>query len=272
MDTKPHLIYHLYISNRFDPAVPPLVAVHGIQRRGELQAHRFAPYVEGIGGLLVAPSFDRARFPDYQRLGRHGKGERSDLALRRILEDVGGRTGGSYRKTVLFGYSGGGQFVHRYAMAYPRGVAAMAIAAPGWFTYPDPGIPFPEGIGPTALLPDLRFDPARFLKIPTLVLVGENDTARDASLNRRRRIDRLQGKNRIARARRWTEAMSAAADAYGHSTPYGFRLLHGCGHSFSACMETGRMGGDVIAFLYGQGQYEPSRRTADPQDPSGGHP
>ncbi|MDJ0803964.1 MAG: hypothetical protein QNI97_13900 [Desulfobacterales bacterium] len=242
--------YHFYRSSRPKPDVPLMVAVHGIRRQAKLQARLFAPFVESIGGALVAPVFNRKRYADYQRLGRHGLGQRSDLALKRILDEVGHMTGISNRSVVMFGYSGGGQFVHRFAMAYPRQVLRMAIAAPGWYTFPDRRFRYPEGIGSCKDLPDIFLDPGRFLQIPTMVLVGEHDCTRDQNLNQSGKLDTSQGKNRIERARRWVRAMEAAAAQYNYETEIKFRIVPGCGHSFEECMTDGQMGRRVIDFLF----------------------
>lgn len=248
----PDLTYYLFKARRPHSALPLLVSVHGISRQAEEQALLFAPLVDAIGGTLVVPLFPQNRFPDYQRLGRQGKGERSDLALQRVLCDVAARTGNSIGTISMFGYSGGGQFVHRYAMAYPRQVMRMAIAAPGWFTFPVTEYKFPQGLKKTASLPDLYFDPARFLKIPALVLVGEHDVSRDGSLNQSAKIDLRQGKNRMERARRWLSAMSTAATQYQYETVYEFLVVPDCGHSFVECMAKGDMGPQIMAFLIGQ--------------------
>ncbi len=242
--------YHFYRSSRPKSHVPLMVAVHGIRRQAKLQARLFAPFIESIGGALVAPVFSRKRYADYQRLGRHGLGQRSDLALKRILEEVNRMTGISTRSVVIFGYSGGGQFVHRFAMAYPRQIMRMAIAAPGWYTFPERRFRYPEGIGSCEDLPDVFLDPGRFLQIPTMVLVGEHDCTRDQHLNRSGKLDTSQGKNRIERARRWVRAMEAAAAQYNYETEIKFRIVPGCGHSFEECMTDGQMGRRVIDFLY----------------------
>lgn len=274
----PKVTYYFYASTRPKPNLPIFVAVHGIRRRAENQARLFAPMIESLGGILVAPLFSRKRFSDYQRLGRRGKGERSDLALRRVLADVRRRTGKPTDELVMFGYSGGGQFVHRYAMAHPRQVGRMAIAAPGWYTFPDKTQTYPEGIGgATKALPDLLFDPARFLQIPALVLVGEKDTERDAALNRKKRIDSTQGPHRVERGRRWVAAMTEAARRFNYRTAYRFITLPGCGHSFDECMTKGGMGTMVTAYLF-EGIHAPAGRfyrpdsaTPSATDPKGDH-
>ena len=250
VQNDPGLKYCLFVARQLKPGIPLFVAVHGIRRGMHSQARQFAPFVDSMGGVLVAPLFPKRRFPDYQRLGRTGRGERADLALKRIIADVSKILGMSFPRLVMFGYSGGGQFVHRYAMANPRQVERMAVAAPGWFTFPDTQEPFPRGTGRTTLLPDLIFDPARFLKIPTLVMVGERDVLRDANLNKNKKIGAQQGDNRMDRGKRWISAMMASASRFQLGTPFVFRKIPGCGHSFVECMETGQMGRMVVDFLF----------------------
>lgn len=257
VSSDPELTYRLFVSNAWKPGVPLFVAVHGIRRGDKNQASQFAPYIDSIGGVLVAPLFPKKRFPDYQRLGRLGRGLRADLAFKRILADVGDLLGTAFPELVMFGYSGGGQFVHRYAMANPRQVKRVAIAAPGWFTFPDMSQPYPRGIGRTSTITDLFFDPARFLNVPALVLVGEKDVLQDANLNTNRKIDSQQGGNRLDRARRWIAAMTAAAQRFQLPTPYRLEVLNGCGHSFNECMQIGNMGHNVINFLFPDGRPRP---------------
>lgn len=249
-DDNVGLSYYWFQSSHPHPDLPLFLAVHGIGRNAKDQATLFAPYLESIGGTLIAPVFSQRRFYGYQRLKYLKKGIRSDLALQQLIAHVHRRFGRPRKPVVMFGYSGGGQFVHRFAMAYPRHVKRIAVAAPGWFTFPDKRIRFPRGISETSTLPDLIFDSSRFLKIPSLVLVGDKDVGRDKSLNQRSEIDAQQGRHRLERAKNWIDAMQSAAGRYHYETPLQLHILSGCAHSFRECMETGKMGRPVIRFLF----------------------
>jgi pimeloyl-ACP methyl ester carboxylesterase len=243
------IAYYLYEPPHGAPQARTFVTVHGWSRNAKEHARRFLPFAETHRFVLVAPLFDRRRFPDYQRLGpgeRHG---RADRALNGILEEVARSTARGVEPVFLFGYSGGGQFAQRFAMAHPERVARLALGAPGWYTFPDPARSFPLGIGPSPRLQDVRFEPRLFLRIPVAVLVGELDRRRDSTLNKSSLIDRMQGINRQERARRWVLAMKAAARALNLSTQYVFELLPGAGHSFRRCMVEGGMGARVFGFL-----------------------
>ncbi len=262
----PGFSYHLQVPPGGAFGRPVLVAVHGISHRAKEQLRAFADFAGRKNFVLVAPLFGRKHFPAYQRLGVSDKPVPCypDLALNRLLEELGGRTGADTGKVYLFGYSAGGQFVHRYAMAYPEKVRAVAMGSAGWYTFPDPQAPFPRGLRlrPGSRLPEL--DPSRFLKIPMAVFVGERDVESDATFKRSPRLDLQQGSTRVERARRWAQAMRTAARLHGFDTAYPCHLLAGCGHSFADCVSHGKLAEKAIDFLF---SHAGKQRTAPSQPP-----
>ncbi len=248
-DPRQH--YFMYVPRNGGATARIFVTVHGISRNAHEHAERFAPFAERYGVVLIAPYFSHERFPDYQRLGRKGKGERADMALDSIVAEVGQLTGAEISKLFLFGYSGGAQFVHRYALAHPERVARVVLGAAGWYTLPDPNVKYPKGIAPTKNLPDVTFDPARFLTIPTCVLVGERDVRQDVALNKSPKIAQQQGATRLERGAHWIGAMTRAAAAHGLDTSYTFHTLPRSRHSFTKSMGRGKMGEMVFNCLFG---------------------
>ena len=123
--SNPDQQYLLYLPTTGAKDAPIFVSVHGISRTVEEHATRFAPYAERYRVVLVAPYFPKKIFPDYQRLGRVGQGDRADQVLQKIVTEVGELTGAHNDKLYLFGYSGGAQFVHRYMLAFPERVAKL---------------------------------------------------------------------------------------------------------------------------------------------------
>jgi pimeloyl-ACP methyl ester carboxylesterase len=259
---KPELKYFLYIPTTTSASGAMLVSVHGISRNAREHADLLAPLAEQYGVVLVTPSFSRRDFPDYQRLGRQGMGQRADHALQNMIAEAGHLSGADNRKICLFGYSGGGQFAHRYAMAYPESVRRMVIGAAGWYTYPDDACRFPYGIAPVHRLTGVTFRAENFLQIPALVLVGQWDIKSDPGLNRSARIERRQGHTRLERGRRWVDAMNRAAAAAGLDTPYTFRVMAGCDHDFINSMQQGGMGRYIFRYLFGD---SPAAVTGDLQ-------
>ena len=150
----------------------------------------------------------------------------------------------------LFGFSGGGQFVHRYAMFYPKRVARMVLAASGWYTFPDPDRKYPYGLKSTKEWPRLFFNLEKFLSIPTLVLSGEEDDLREKDLNRTREIDCFQGLNRIERAERWVNSIRNMARAYNISSDFHLETVPNASHAYESFLGHPPFAERVFDFLF----------------------
>ncbi len=220
-----------------------LVSVHGISRNALEHAELLAEGAARHGLALLAPVFSRAAFPGYQRLVRGVDGRRPDGAFLDLLDWVRrGPVPVGAEQTVLVGYSGGAQFVHRFLLAHPGEAAGALLAAAGWYTWPDPQRKPPHGV---AGLGEARL--RAFLGRPIVVAVGSRDVERDPALRTGRRLDELQGSTRLERARRWVRAMRAAAEGRGQAAHVRLRLLAGARHSFAECMAAGL--GDALEEL-----------------------
>lgn len=246
--------YFLYIPRQGGAGARVFISVHGISGNAREHADRFAPFAERYGVVLIAPFFPRKRFSDYQCLTRCSPkttNRRADHALQRIVAEVENLTGAKTGRLYLFGYSGGGQFVHRYAMVYPSQVVRYVVGAAGWYTFPDPTVKYPRGIKARVDLPDIQFDPRRFLAVPATVLVGEWDVHAGTALNTSPRIKRQQGATRLERGKRWVQAMTEAARRCHMEPRFEFQTLPKSGHSFRRSMTRGNMGAVVFARLFG---------------------
>lgn len=232
------LEYATYCPVSASEDAPLLVAVHGYSRNAQEQVERFAPLCESAGIVLAAPHFDASTFPDYQRLG--ARGARADLALDAMIGELRQSLGFLLGRVSLFGFSGGGQFVHRYLMAHPKRVTNAVVAAPGWFTFPDREHAYPLGTRGARRRLGVRMRAEAFLTVPVLVAVGErDDDERSEHLRRESALDAQQGASRIERATRWVRAMQDAAAAIGFPPRVCFAALPNVGHSFADCMDNG---------------------------------
>lgn len=237
----------LALPDRMDGQRPPLVAVHGIRRNARQQAELFSQRANALGRPVIAPLFDRQTWPRYQQTVRRG---RADLALISLTTQL--REEGIFRtdKFELFGFSGGAQFAHRFAMMNPHMVERLTVASAGWYTFPDVQR-FPYGLvarsgapDPWSVVTEERFQ--RFLTIPTQVCVGADDTVRDTNLRSGDAIDAQQGQNRLARGIRWTRALRQAAEARGLAPRASFIALSASGHDFRQCVLSGGLDRVVI--------------------------
>ena len=246
---EPELPYYLYVPEQGGRSAPLLVTVHGISRNAKAHAHAFGRLAARHSAVVVAPQFAPKVYHDYQRLGRTWMGPRSDRALERLIDHVGRLTGAATESIFLFGYSGGAQFVHRFAMAHPERIAAAVVSSPGWYTFPDPGRWYPYGIRQTRDLPGVRFDPTAFLKVPILVTVGEFDIARSRSLRRSRFLDLQQGRTRLERAERWVDAMAEAARKHELPASVELAVLGSVHHSFRENVERAGLAEMAVNYL-----------------------
>jgi pimeloyl-ACP methyl ester carboxylesterase len=217
------------------PGARPLIAVHGIARGAREQAEAFAPAAAAQGRVVVAPLFDEARWSGYQRAVAP---RRADAALLGLLSELEGEGAIAPGPFDLFGYSGGAQFAHRFAMLYPHRLGSLSVCAAGWWTMPD-ATAFPYGLGgDRGALLGAGLD--RFLGLDIRVSVGADDDRPDGATRSTPALDAAQGPDRLSRARAWVAALRAEAARRGLPAPKAtFALLPSCGHDFGACAAAG---------------------------------
>ncbi len=107
---------------------PLMICVHGYTRQPLEHLDVFAPLAQARGWDLLLPVFGEDRFPAFQRLRARGRSRRPDLALLDLVARAAPAQ--AHRRWLLFGYSAGAQYVHRFALVHPHRVAAMALC--GW--------------------------------------------------------------------------------------------------------------------------------------------
>ena len=240
--------FYTYLPPTLGADTPLLVLVHGISRRAIEQVMGFLGEAERLGVALLAPLFDKTYGQYQQVIDRHGT--RADLALIDMMEFMCREFGFEAQPTHLFGFSGGAQFAHRFAMIHPQRVRSMSVAAAGWYTMPDLRRRYPYGIR-THPIPGATFDPSAFLRIDRHVYVGTADRSRDKSLRKSPRLDETQGSNRAERAEHWAVAMDAASDLFeAHPKKSTLTLLKGVGHSFGGSTRRRSLPGRVMANIF----------------------
>lgn len=221
--------------------VPPLLALHGISRDAPSIEAEFGPACNDAGRVLIVPHFSEADWPHFQTIGTH----RPDKAILAVLSHVAALGLARTERVAVFGYSGGAQLAHRFAMLYPNRVAALHAAAAGWYCLPDQSLPFPMGLGPAHIPRGVdaaalsRSHLPTFLRLPLRVYVGAEDTQRDPALRGHPALEHRQGRNRHARGQCYVAAFTAAAEARGIAPDVQFNDLPGCAHSFTDCARAG---------------------------------
>ncbi|MEX0348110.1 MAG: alpha/beta fold hydrolase [Paracoccaceae bacterium] len=223
------------------PGLPPLLALHGISRQARDIADAFSAPCSAKGQILITPRFSRKHWRHFQQIGTY-RPDRSLLALLDLVQQMGIVT---TERVDVFGYSGGAQLAHRFAMLYPQRIANLHLAAAGWYCLPDPKQPFPAGLAPSKKqiktnVPALAHSQLRnYLNLTLRVYVGAEDRHRDAALRKDPGIDDFQGRHRLARARHYCKSFRSAATARGITPDLSLTEIPDCEHSFSDCARAG---------------------------------
>jgi predicted peptidase len=132
------------------PRLPLLVNIHGTGRSAEKCRDLLIPFANTEHVAVLAPLYpggiDSDNDLDNYKVLRY-KSLRSDIALLDILDEVATRWPGiATEKVFMMGFSGGGQFVHRFMYLYPDRLHAVSVGAPGRVTYLDLELKWPKGI------------------------------------------------------------------------------------------------------------------------------
>lgn len=225
-----------------------MIAIHGISRNAAELATRIAGDRRFDKATIVAPLFERTAFGKYQQLEADREGaQRADLGLLALLDRLEAELGLDCSRIALFGFSGGAQMAHRFAMLHPARVARLCVASAGWYTLPDHNLAYPYGLG--NMRPDGVAVADDFLDIPTTILVGERDTRIDESVRQDPEIIKHQGSHRLRRAKVWCRAMRFAATKAGRQGTFTLKMLPDVSHDFTASVRCGQLLPEVATAL-----------------------
>jgi pimeloyl-ACP methyl ester carboxylesterase len=200
---------------------------------------------EDYNVVLVSPHFDTMNFTKYHRLNV-GYGERADWRLIEIAENFTSWLNLTSNKFYIFGFSGGGQFTHRFVMAHPEYIERAIAGAAGVYTFPNASIPYSHGLNLSEYEPiDLDFDLELAYQEYMCIMIGLNDTERGDDLSKSEASD-AQGLNRLERARNFYNATSENATENGWTYNYSLQEVPDCEHSY------GPMKSYIIDYLFVQ--------------------
>lgn len=220
---------------------PPLVALHGISRDADAVVEAFLEEHMERRRIVIIPHFDENNWPVFQRItSKH----RADLGLLAILSAL--RQDGIIGNQTfdLFGFSGGAQLAHRFSMLFPEKVNELHLGAAGWYTLPDKNLPYPLGLGPGGgtrkrwhqlMVSGLP----QYLNRPITVYVGEKDVEEDSSLRSDTFLNRVQGRNRLERAKRYVDGIAQCQAAINLPVTVRLEVLADCRHDFVMCCKNG---------------------------------
>ena len=221
--------------------VPLLLALHGQAGSGPGIAQRLRPCADQYGWLLIAPTMAYRTYfdPDQVRLDAEQNLPQVHGLIARLRTQLAGVP--LWDKLLLYGFSRGAQMAHRFTLAYPQEVAAVAALSAGSYTLPEDVDPaqtplnFPYGVADLETVAGAPFDQAAFTRVPFWIGVGGADTN---PADTARAWDQYEGRTRVERALSFAEQLQARGASVS------LHVFGGVGHE-----ETGTMRASACAFL-----------------------
>mgnify|MGYP002623907630 CR=1 FL=1 len=175
--------YYLYLPKNFhsvkQPAENLLVVIHGTFRDAESTKNAFIPFAEKTNSAILAPLFptgiiDGEDIHNYKFIKYHGI--RFDEIVLGMIDEVKEIFHLAPRRVMLYGFSGGGQFAHRFMYLHPELLHSVVIGSPGRVTYLDPEEDWYAGIRDFEEQFGKSLDFEALKKPKILLFVGGNDT------------------------------------------------------------------------------------------------
>lgn len=154
------------------------VLVHDTMRAVESYRAAFTEWSERTGVVLVLPMFPAGIGAPFDLHGYKyldANGVRYDTVLLAMLDEAAEHFGLDVRRVLLFGFSGGGQFVHRFAILHPERVRAVSVGAPGGVTLPGDARTWWVGTADVAERFGRAVDPSALQGLRLQALVGDAD-------------------------------------------------------------------------------------------------
>jgi pimeloyl-ACP methyl ester carboxylesterase len=228
-----------------------LLAFHGAGRDAALNRDVAVSLADKMGYFVVAPKFDSGRFDssEYQMGGiiKDGKliADRDNwtVSYAKDFAEWGAAKAGldSSDEVILFGHSGGGQFLSRVAaFGDDSGFDKMIIANPSTHVWPSLTETAPHGFGggyfsateSEALLKD-------YLADPITIYLGEEDTGTEQLSTGA--ISMRQGDHRLERGLNAYNAAKTMAESKGWDFNWELVIADGVGHSVGGMLRSSAM-------------------------------
>jgi pimeloyl-ACP methyl ester carboxylesterase len=215
-----------------------------LARYAQGAVERWTAFAEAHQAIVVAPVFGGRDFGGYRAL--FGRSIDADEFVNALADEVGGKHIPHFSgRFSLHGHSAGAQFAARYVVTHPERLETAVLSAPGAYPFPDPSLPWPNGMAPVVRdelsgSPDDGKAPgqaagsvytprpsgwlAAASEVPVNVLVGSRDTEPQWA------EPGQPGSTRIERASAWVSDMRRLAQTSGRTPTIGFVQAQGLDH------------------------------------------
>jgi len=215
------------------------VIVHGTERGMAAYRDRFADFAEANDCIILAPLFPVGITRPYE-LNSYKMLRADDLHYDAILlsmvEEVASRYRLEEERFLLYGFSGGGHFSHRFFYLHPERLRGVSIGAPGVVTLYDEGHDFWVGLRDFEARFGKALQPEVMREVPVQMVIGAEDTATWEITITPKDAWWMEGAD-LAGANRQDRMASLKASFEAHGIPVRQDVVPGAGHDGSAVLE-----------------------------------
>ena len=219
---------------------PILIVMHGARRNADRYRDQWIDAANAEGLIVVAPAFSRDDFPNAAgyNLGAVFEGDGTTAreeslwafsAIEPLFDHIVASLDGAQTHYSIYGHSAGSQFVHRFLFFKPDARVKRYIAAnAGWYTFADPAIAFPFGLGGLEISEEAI---QQALAKDVIIALGDKDSDPNSRLLNKSEGAMRQGPHRYARGQAFFAAAKALATEKGWKFGWSKREVKGVAHS-----------------------------------------
>lgn len=242
----PRFAYCLYVPPSYyadeGHAFTLLAVVHGSRRTAEGYRDALAEFADEHRCIVLAPLFPiGVASPTDQhsyKYIRHGT-LRYDDVLHSMIDEVRARFPRLRERMLLHGFSGGGQFAHRYLYICPERLEAVSVGAPGTVSLIDATRDWWPGTRNFENYIGRPLDVAVLREVRVHLVVGSEDTETWDVIVSRDSPTWAPGANDAGRNRR-NRLAALAASLQSHGVPVTSETVSGVGHDGMQVLESVR--------------------------------
>ena len=154
------------------------------------------------------------------------------LAVEHLFDDVRSRTGAKQDTYLLYGFSAGGQFVHRLVTFLPEARYSRAMAgSPGLYVMPNYTMPFAVGLKGSPLS---ESDLKRVFSRKLIIMIGDRDTNPNDPSLANFSLAEAEGSTRYERAKNYIDTARKEAERLHVPLNWEYHVVPGVGHDDGA--------------------------------------
>jgi hypothetical protein len=218
--------------------IPVIFVMHGQNRDASNYCGDWSTSADKYKILIICPEINDSYYPNseyYQQGGMYidNKFVQPEKWTFNLIESIFSTIQDSNvtkAKTYgIYGHSGGGQFVHRYALfSNPKNASIIIPSNSGWYTLANYKEIFPYGLDNSPLKENMLKEK---FSLPLVILLGENDTNPNSSSLRKTEEAMRQGEHRYARGKYFYTTAKSKAEELNLQFNWKIFTVQNVGHS-----------------------------------------